>query len=581
MTQKPLNMFRSWKSNFFCDDILNAPGIYTDAELKEIRANGYNAIWVTGLLRDVTISDVFPELNKEGNRANTDALNVLTERAEAHGIGVFIYLVEPRGLLEADPFWGRYPKLRGTRRLSTVTHSDMECALCTSDPRALEFVENSTHNLFAQVPRLAGLRLVTASEFLHHCLCFSTPIWPELYVKQYPDLCPRCRDRDAVELIAEIVNHVAKGAYSARSDVLVVANSWDWHWYEEVPQERLIGLLDQRIAIQDNINLRGEREDPDGSRRMVREYALCYIGPSEQCREHAELCQRTGRKFIIQLVLGTTHELTTVPCIPVPGRVYEKVLAAKALKPHGYTCFTFGTMPSVNTEVLKRLVAADREPQDKEVFLIELARDHFPNCDPGLVCKAWRYFSLAMSLYPFDNELLYRGPVNYALAYRQYPGPVKGTPMKPSWLDFGRDGDDLSPCCAAYGEEVVIERFEEMARLFDKGLRFYRRGLRGVPRPVREPELCCAGIIPLVFASAANIFAIHLLKKGWTDEALPEFQKLLEQERKICEKALPLVRKDERLGFHVEAQKHMFSEELIQEKIRHIDGVLEASDHRA
>jgi len=153
---------------------------------------------------------------------------------------------------------------------------------------------------------------------------------------------------------------------------------------------------------------------------------------------------------------------------------------------------------------------------------------------------------------------------------------VKGTPMKPTWLDFERDGDDLSSCCKAYGEEVVIERFEEMARLFGRGLNFYRRGLRGVARSIREPELCCAGIIPLVFASVANIFAIHLLKKEWTDEAPPEFCRLLVQERKICEKALPLVRKDARLGFHVEAQKHMFDEELIREKARHIDAVLTA-----
>ena len=574
MVQPPLNMFRSWKSNFFCDDVLNAPSIYVEQELEEIRANGYNAIWVTGLLRDLSRSGVFPELNGPQNEANLNALKVLTERAARFGIRVIIYLVEPRGFPESDPFWDRHPELRGTRRLSTSPDAEMEAALCTSHPEVLDFLEDSVRELFRQVPLLGGLSLITASEFLHHCLCFSTPIWPELHEKQYENLCPTCRDRDAVPLVSEIVNRIAKGAYVAKPDALIIGKTWGWQWYEDPPQSRLIGMLDPRIAIQDNINLRGVREDADGSKRKVNEYALSYIGPSEQCRLHAELCQQQGRKFVVQLVLGTTHELTTVPCIPVPGRAYEKVLAAKALEPYGYVGFTFGSMPSVNTEVLKRLL--DGDAADKDAFLVELAEDCFPGCGAGLVCKAWRYFSMAMSLYPFDNDLLYRGPVNYALAYKQYPGPVKGIPTQPTWLNFERDGDDLSSCCKAYGEEVTIERFEEMARLFQRGMVFYRRGLRRVPRAVREPELCNAGVIPLVFESTANIFSIHLLKKEWSDADIPEFRRLLEVERRTCVKALPLVRKDSRLGFHVEAQNHMFSEALIQEKIRHIDEVLES-----
>ena len=572
--QSPLNVFRSWKSNFFSGDIRNAPNVYTEEEFDEIRTDGYNAIWVTGLLREISWSGIFPELNRPENLDEIDALNVLTERAERFGIDVLIYLVEPRGLPETDPLWQEYPELRGTRGVSTINRVEIEYALCTSQPKVLDFLEDSTRSLFERVPKLGGLMLVTASEFLHHCLCFSTPVWPELYEKQYDGLCPTCRDRDAVELVSDIVNRIAQGAYAAKPDALIIAKTWDWQWYEPPSQPRLIGSLDPRIAIQDNINLQGSRQDPDGSTRSVKEYSLCYIGPSDMCRQHAELCQELGRKFVVQLVLGTTHELTTVPCIPVPGRVYEKVVAAKALKPYGYSCFTFGTMPSVNTEVLKRLIAEDGEPKGKEAFLTDLATDYFPGCDPGTVCKAWRYFSMAISLYPFDNELVYRGPVNYALAYKQRPGPVEGKPMSPSWLDLPRDGDDLSACCHAYGEEVVIERFEEMARIWETGLDHYERGLPEVDSLARELELCNAGIIPLVFASVANIFKVHLLKKRWTDAVLPEFQRLLEDERRICVKALPLVRRDSRLGFHVEAHMHMFSEALIQEKIDHIDRVL-------
>ena len=67
-----------------------------------------------------------------------------------------------------------------------------------------------------------------------------------------------------------------------------------------------------------------------------------------------------------------------------------------------------------------------------------------------------------------------------------------------------------------FSEEVIIERFEEMARIFKKGLTYYRRGLAKVDDSIREPALCTAGIIPLVFASVANIYRIHALKNKWT-----------------------------------------------------------------
>ena len=575
MSGKPLNLFHSWKS-YVWNEVPSAPKVYTRSELELIREEGYNAIWLHGAgLRDMSRSDVFEEFNKPSNQVYVDALNTVTERADEVGIGVFVYLVEPKGLDERDPFWLKHAGLRGSRHASTVEADVMERAMCTSNREVLDFLENSTSNLFRLVPGLAGLKLITASEYPHHCLAFATPVWPDLYAKQYEALCPRCRDRDAVGLIGEIVNRIAKGAHAVKPDAEILAFFWGWHWYEPAPHPRLVESLDPRIGIGVNLSLRGLKEEADGSTRRINEYALSYVGPAEACQQVHDLCRRLKRKLYIQMVVGTTHECYAVPCIPVPGRVYEKVKAAKAMTPYGYFSTTFGTIPSVNTRVMRKMLATEDIPQDKDAFLRELALECFPGCSPEWVLKAWRFFSTAMHLYPFDNSLLYRGPLNYALAYKQEPGPVRGTPMNESWLDRPR-GDDLSPSCAACGEEVVTERFAEMARIFGEGLRYYRRGLARVAEPVREPELCNAGVIPLMFASMANIFAIHQLKKNWSPGKMRSFKRLLRAERKICAKALPLVQRDARLGYNVDAQIYMFSEKLIQEKIEHIDRILQA-----
>jgi hypothetical protein len=447
-------------------------------------------------------------------------------------------------------------------------------ALCTSQPLVFDFLENAAGNLFTLVPRLKGLLLITASEHLHHCLSFSTPVYPELYEKQYANLCPKCRDRDATAMVSSIVNRLAQGAYHARPDAEIIAWNWDWSWYDAAPYEKIIRQLDPRISLATNLNLRGTKEDPVGTRRRINEYALSYVGPSEHCQKCAEFARNSGRKFFVQMVLGTTHELATVPCIPVPHRVYEKVVEARRLNAEGYLGWTFGSMPCVNLAVAARVRSLPSIPENKEDFLRCFAAEYLPGCNADLVCKAWRFFAMGIDLYPFDNRLLYYGPVNYALAYKQFPGPVLGKPMTQSWLDLPREGDDLDSCCGPFSPEILIERFDLMADRFEEGVAYYRKGTKNVAEPRKSLELGNAAIIALIFRSVANIFRIHMLKKAWAPSQARAFRRILKDELAICRKALPLVKADSRLGFHTECQAYQFSEALIRGKIRHICDLL-------
>ena len=568
------SIWRSWRSSYFHEDVQNAPRVYTHKELRRIRDEGHTGIWVHGLLREISKSNVFPELNLPENAKRIRALQTLTEKAERHGLEVFVYLVEPRCLGEEDPFWQNHPEIKGTRAKSAMLEYPVGYAMCTSNASVLDFLEDSVRNLFTRVPKLKGLLLVTACEHLHHCLSFATPVWPELYQDQYESLCPKCRDRDPVQLVGEIINRMAKGAFSARKDAEIIAWTWDWHWYEPTPQPRLIASLDKRVGILTNLNLRGVREDPLGAKTQVREYALSYIGPAEQCVQYHRLLASQRRRFYIQLVLGTTHELASVPCIPVPHRVYEKVVSAQQMEPYSFMGWTFGNVPSVNLVLASKLMERTSPPEDKEEYLKQFAAEYLPGCDPGLVCKAWRFFAMALDLYPFDNRLLYYGPVNYALAYKQWPGPVEGTPMTQSWLDLPRDGDDLDSCCGQFSPEIVAERFDLMARRFDEGVAHYRKGMRNVDPEQKALEIGTAAIAALIFHSVANIFKIHLLKKEWKASKVRAFHKILEDELRICRKALPLVKADGRLGFHTECQAYQFAEELIREKMRHMRSLL-------
>lgn len=568
------SIFRSWKSKIFYEEILNSPEVYTDRELERIKKAGHSGIWVAGILRDISFSDVFPELNKKSNRERIEALKTLVSRAEKYKLDVFVYLVEPRCLSESDPFWEKYPEVKGTYGHTAMLEYKNGYAMCTSEPKVLKFLENSTYNLFKSVPGLKGLIIVTASEHLHHCLSWSTPVWQDIYKKQYPELCKRCRDRNPSKLVSEIINAISSGVYSARKDAEIIASVWGWTWYEELPHANLINSLDSRIAIESFFEKKGIKEEEDGGKKVINEYCLSYTGPSQYNLVLFDFLRKNNRRFYIKMVLGTTHEMVTVPCIPVPTRIYEKLKAAHELKPDGYIGFTFGTITCINLFVFEKILGLEDFPDDMDTFMKNIAAEYFPGCDAEMVYRAWRIFSSAINPYPFSNALVYYGPVSYALAYKQYPGSVQGKPMNPTWLPLSRDGDDLDSVCIDYKAETIIERFEEMSERFKKGLVYYRKGLKNVNPETKEKELGYAEIIPLVFSSVANIFKIHLLKRQWKPSKMRQFRKIMEEELKICKKALPFVKKDNLLGYHIEAGTHLFSEKLIKEKIRHIQSIL-------
>lgn len=83
---------------------------YPEALLAQYAAQGVNGIWLQGILYQLTPFPFAPELS-EGWERRIEGLRALIERAGRYGIGVYLYLNEPRSMEEA--FFCRYPQLKG------------------------------------------------------------------------------------------------------------------------------------------------------------------------------------------------------------------------------------------------------------------------------------------------------------------------------------------------------------------------------------------------------------------------------------------------------------------------------------
>src|SRR5690606_1252287 len=103
-------------------------------------------------------------------------------------------------------------------------------ALCTSQPAVREWMTNAMAYVFSNVPRLAGVFTITASENLTNCASHGR--WKE---------CPRCKDRTDAEIIAEVNAAIEAGVHRGNPEANVLVHDWGWKGHGDAPDiiERL------------------------------------------------------------------------------------------------------------------------------------------------------------------------------------------------------------------------------------------------------------------------------------------------------------------------------------------------------
>src|SRR5690554_2929037 len=163
-------IWRSPKSEFNDDEPLHAATVYTPHALRQITAQGFNAIWMRGRLWDLIRSEICPELNDQLADRRLASLRTVISNAQALGVKVYLFFNEPLGLPADHRLWTTHPELAGQPSIDFSTGRKV-LAVCTSTPQFKAFFDESVGNLLADLPGLGGVILITASE--HHSHCWS------------------------------------------------------------------------------------------------------------------------------------------------------------------------------------------------------------------------------------------------------------------------------------------------------------------------------------------------------------------------------------------------------------------------
>ncbi len=573
------NMLRLWRSpsstfghfseieNPRQEETVTALSAYSDEELARIAAAGFNGIWIHGDLSNVVNTEVFPMLGQNAE-LHQQCLNELVRRAGNHGIQVMMYCQPPRALPLGHNIWEAHPELRGQVEDFMDNNGQLIQlqSLCTSAQQVKIFLLQAAARLAAGVPDLGGIIMITASEYPAHCWARRGRIMLADGSRTTREIgCPRCRRRKAGDVVAEIIHLVRDGIRSVSQEMKIIAWNWSWSFYEPSPCAGIISALPRDVILLVDFE-RGGHKVINGKATEIDEYSLGYTGPSEQFLESLAIARSNAIEVMAKLQFGTTHEMATVPNLPILGNVLGKALAVRDLKLAGFMgCWNFGNMITANTVGFNACLSG-RLTDDRNTALSLFAGEYFPGSDAAAVAAAWLKFGEAMDCYPFSTAFLYAGPANFSFILPTFPGPLSGKPVGRSWL-LDERGDDMGAALNDHTIEEIISAFENLTALWGEGLRLFRQALDPChDRRAREEE-DNAAVCGHAFRSITNFCKIYRLRKAWEPPMLPEYHSLIRDELENLETVLPILEQDPRFGYHIEAHGYQYDAAGVHSRI--------------
>ena len=509
---------------------------FPDGYLARLAQSGVDGVWLQGVLPKLT---PFPWDPNQGthHEERLKNLRTLVVRAKKHGIGVYLYLNEPRALPLTR--FNKYPELKG------VTEGDV-ASLCTSAPEVRDAIRKAIAQICREVPDLAGFFTITASENLTNC-------WSHGRGGE----CPRCGKRKPADVIAEVNETISQGIEQAKSHARLIA--WDWGWADEWTPA-IIERLSQDAALMSvsEWSLPLRRGGVDSS---VGEYSISAIGPGPRATTNWGLARQRGLKSIAKIQANNTWELSAVPYIPAVENVARHAANLRQAHVDGMMLgWTLGGYPSPNLEVVAELGRSEKLTVEEAMDKVA-SRRFGPELAPAAVA-AWHTCSAAFSEFPYQINVLYQAPLQMGPANLLWGEP---TGYKASMV--GLPYDDLESWRAVFPTDVFIGQFKKVADGFERAAYNLRQAaldinLKRDQAHMLAGELNVMDACAIHFRSVANqsrfVAARQALAgaitKAVAARAIKSIEEALHSEIRLAQRLEAIQRRDSRIGFEATNQ---------------------------
>lgn len=547
----------------FGDELSDDVDYYPEEYLNRLMHDGANGVWIYTRFSDILPSSIITEYGK-GYETRIAKLNRVIEKCRRYGIGVYVFAIEPGGL--APETAKNYPDMCGQPGYNG------DLTLCVNSEMGKAYCLEAGETLMRLAPKLAGFISITYGE--RPTSCSSSD-----YTK-----CPRCGKKGHGELIADSVEALCSGMRKVNPDCKVV--SWTYgtrarmargyDWREEISDYVRHAPSDAMLC--QNFDDMGYEEQL-GELRQGEDYWLSYVGPSELFRFTAEQAKKEGKHMFAKMQVCCSHEIASVPYVPVPGNIYKKYKAAYELGVEGVMqCWYFGNYPSMMSKAAGELAFEDFSDEDR--FLTRLAGIYWGNTKASAVVKAWKCFEAAYRNYPLNIMFSYYGPAHDSVVWRLALKP-KNYPLPRTWQSVDPvDGDRIGECLLnGHTLAEACELTDRMSRGWNEGAEIMRS--LGNDSADAAEQCSVADAIGLLFASTRNILEFYNLRdalgrgEGDAHALLSRMREIVEQEIENSRAMIPLCEGDGRLGYHSEAEGYKFFPEKLTDRIKQLQELLD------
>jgi hypothetical protein len=517
--------------------------IIPDGMLEEYSKLGINGLWFHFTLYTLMPWIAAPELPAD-YQTRLDNLREMVERAKGFGIGVYLYLNEPRSLplscFEHAPEWK-----------GEISSDGLHAAMCTSNPDVLEHLKRQIASLFQAVPMLAGVFTITASENLTNC-------WSR--VGCGVPSCPRCAERTQSEVVAEVNAVIVEGMHSVNPEAKAIA--WTWGWRQDCLNSAIDLLpdgMDVMVASEDCMPY-----NIGGVEGRIHEYCMSRPGPGEKALGIWNRARSRGLGAVAKVQVNTTWECAAVPYLPILDSVSNHLINLSGAGIRNLILsWTVGSQPSINLDMAARYYwTTNGEVPSVRSYLQEKVGEEAAS----RVMQAVQTLSAALRELPFDVAVLYYAPHNYGPGNLLYPSP---TGYKSTLVSFPYD--DLESWRSVYPTDVFQEQFRKLSDGWHTGLVMLEScSPKDQRTPMLEELVLITEAAWLHFRSAyLQILYVRLRDAinadgRVTQSSLADMNAILDEEIEIALRLRELMAADSRIGFESSCHYYNTSQSLLE-----------------
>ena len=537
---------------FFRDELMDDVDYYPDEYLNRLAHEGINGLWLTIVLDDM----------KEPRRINK--LRATARKCLRYGIRTWVFMIEPHARTPDDPVFASHPEWMGA-----PTWKPKHRSFCLSSPEARSFLEQQVADLFTAIPELGGIINISNGERPTSCLsCLNTDSPSAMR-------CPRCAAAPVGDLHRWIVEPMIRGARKGNPK----AELFSWFYQPQTSSERESWVYECAAATPKDVSFlynfeSGVLRSQVGRIRCGGDYWQSVPGPAQPFRRCAEAALAAGAPVAAKIQVGCSHELATLPFMPVPGTLYRKYAAMRKAGCSGVMqCWYFGNYPGIMNEAAGEL-AFDTFADSERDFLTRLARPRWGDSSADVV-RFWTALADAYANYPLTVLMQYYGPFHAGTAWPLLPD-INLAPLTQTWIaNLAPSGDAIGECMGPFTLNEVLTLSETMCaglavKAGDGRDVIESLMARHAADPARRADLGVMAALRRQFLAARRIFEFYWQRReaiaasrhennsSAALKALARMDALLSEHAAAAMEMSAACRADSRLGFHSEAEAHQY-----------------------